>query len=119
MSDHVFLTVEMTINPGALDDFRALVKEMVGQVQANEPETLNYEWSLSEDDSTCHVYERYANSAAIMAHFAWFGENFAERIMALVQLTGFTVYGNASDEVKAAVADFGAVIMAPIGGFAR
>lgn len=119
MSDHVHWIIEMTINPGALDDFRAVTKEMIDQVQANEPETLAYEWFISSDDSTCHVYERYANSAAVMTHHAWFGANFAERVMALVKPTRVVVYGNPNDEVKTALKDFGAAYMAPIGGFAR
>ena len=46
-----------------------------------------------------------------MTHHAWFGANFAERVMALVKPTRVVVYGNPNDEVKTALKDFGAAYM--------
>ncbi len=119
MSDNVYWVLELAIKPGELDNFKALMKEMVEATQANEPHTLNYEWTISEDSQSCHIYERYADSTATMAHLKTFGEKFAERFMAALEPTRFTVYGNPNDEVKGALSGFGAVFMAPIGGFAR
>jgi len=87
--------------------------------QSNEPDTLNYEWFISEDQQTCHIYERYVDSAATMIHLATFGEKFAERILATVEPTRFVVYGNPDETVRGALAGFGAVHMEEIGGFAR
>jgi quinol monooxygenase YgiN len=119
MSDNVYWVLELTIKPGELDNFRALMKEMVEGTQSNEPNTLNYEWTISEDSQYCHIYERYADSAATMRHLRTFGEKFAERFMAALEPTRFTVYGNPNDEVKEALSGFGAVYMSQIGGFAR
>ncbi len=85
MNDAVHLLLALNIKEGELDNFKALVKEMVDATQANEPGTLNYEWFLSDDEKTCHLYERYADSAATMTHLASFGQNFAVRIMAAVE----------------------------------
>ena len=37
-----------------------LMDEMVESTQA-EPETLSYDWFVSDDGSTVHIYERYAD----------------------------------------------------------
>ena len=118
MSDIVFWVLELAIKPGEHDNFKALMKDMVEATQANEPNTMNFEWFISEDNKSCHIYERYADSAAVMTHLGNFAE-FAERFMATMDLTRLMVYGNASDEVKEALSGFGAVHLTSIGGFAR
>ena len=119
MSDQVSWLLEMKITPGAADGFKSLMNEMVEAIRTTEPGTLNYEWSLSEDGTTCHLYERYANSAATMTHLASFGANFAERFLAAVQPTRITVYGNPDAQVRSALDPFGAVYMTSASGFAR
>ena len=119
MSEQVYLVIELAIKPGELDHFKELMTEMVDNTQTNEPNTLNYEWSISDDDKSCHLYERYADSAATITHLTAFGEKFGHRIMAIVEVTRFVVYGNPNSDVKEALSGFGAVFMSPIGGFAR
>ncbi len=119
MSEQVYFVVELAIKPGELDNFKGLTKEMVEATQANEPDTLNYEWTINEDNTVCHIYERYTDSAAVMAHVAWFGQNFAEKVMTASDITRFTVYGNPNEAVRETLGGFGAVFMSPIGGFAR
>ncbi len=110
--------VEVSIKPGQLDNFKSLVEELV-QSTRKEPNTLAYEWFLGEDNSICHIYERYADSAAVMTHLGTFVEKFAERFMSVVDLTRITVYGAPNDEVKAALAGFGATFMGQLNGFGR
>lgn len=119
MSDNVHWMLELKIKDGALDDFKALMTEMTSATEANEPGTLNYEWYISDDQKTCHLYERYVDSAATMVHLGSFGANFANRFMTLVEPTRFVVYGNPNNDVRAALAGFGAVHMTQIAGFAR
>jgi len=119
MSDYVYWLFEVAIKDGEFDNFKKLMGEMVEATQANEPNALNYEWTISEDGQSCHLYERYADSAAAMTHLGAFGEKFADRFMASVELTRFVVYGNPNSEVKQALSGFGAVFMTPFGGFAR
>lgn len=118
MSDHVSWLLELALKPGELDNFKALMGEMVESTQA-ERGTLNYEWSISDDGEACHIYERYADSGAVMTHLGSFGAKFAERFLGAVDPTRFVVYGTPSDEVKEALGGFGPVYMAPFGGFAR
>ena len=119
MSDNVHWLLELKIKDGALDDFKALMREMVGAAKSNEPNTMNYEWFISEDNTTAHLYERYTDSAAVMTHLQWFGENAAERFLATVEPTALSVYGDPSAEVREALGGFGAVHYGQIGGFAR
>ncbi len=119
MSDHVYWILEVTVKPGEADNFTAVMNDMVEATQANEPDTLNYEWTLSADGATCHIYERYADSAAVMTHLASFGANFADRILAAVEPTRFTVYGDPSTDVREALGAFGPAYMTPCAGFSR
>ncbi len=119
MSDTVSWVLEMAIKPGELDNFKALMDEMVEATQSSQPDTTHYEWFYSDDGSACHIYERYTDSAATMVHLAAFGENFAERFLGAADVARLVVYGNPSEEVRGVVGGFGAVIMEQLGGFAR
>jgi quinol monooxygenase YgiN len=118
VSDNVFFIAELAIRPGQLDAFKALMHDMVEATKANEPGALNYEWFISEDGTTCHIYERYADAAAALTHMANFAA-FGERWAAAVEVTGATLYGTPNDEMKAMLAQSGGTAMAPLGGFAR
>ena len=65
-----------------------------------------------------HVYERYTDDDAVMAHMAGFAPH-AERFMAAVSPTGFTVYGEVADSTREALAGMGAVHYGTLGGFHR
>lgn len=119
MSDTISWMLELNIKPGELDNMKALMKEMVEATRANEPGALNYEWFISEDEKTCHIYERYANSAAVMTHLGNFGRNFAKRFVAVFEPTSQVVYGNPNDELRKVLAKAGAVFMGPLDGFSR
>ena len=119
MSDNIFWVLEAAIKEDELGNFKSLMKEMVNATKANEPDAINYEFFISEDGKSCHIYERYNDSAAVMTHLGTFGQKFTDRFMATVKPVRFTVYGNPSDEVKKALGSMGAVFLAPSAGFAR
>ena len=111
--------LELNVKPGSEKVLRALMNEMVTATRTNEAGTLNYEWSLSADGSVCHLYERYADSAATMTHLATFGAKFASRFLEVLKPVRLTVYGAPSPEVKGALAGFNPVYMEPASGFSR
>ena len=115
--DNVIWTVEGQIKEGQKDDLLSLMAEMCETVE-KEPGTHHYEWTLSTNDSTLHVYERYKDFAAAKAHLPTWGK-FSDRFTAAVEITKFVVYSNLDDELKDAVAGLNPVYMAPIGGFAK
>ena len=57
MNNNVVLMAEFSINSGELDNFKALVKEMVEATQANEPDTMIYEIFISEDGKSCQIID--------------------------------------------------------------
>lgn len=119
MSDIVSWVVDVTINPGELDNFKTLAGELVQATQTNEPKTLAYEYLLGEDNSTCHIYERYADSGAAMTHLGTFGERFAKRFMGMVSLNRLTVYGSPNADLKKELSGLGATFMPQFNGFSR
>ena len=116
MSDAISFVIDLRIKAGEIDNFRALMAEMVASAEANEPGTVNYEWYVSDDERICHIYERYADSQATVTHLGTFAEKFADRFMAVLEPTRFMVYGDASAEVREIVGQFGAVCMNPAAG---
>lgn len=119
MNSHVCWMLEMQVREGREDDLRALMAEMAAATETNEPGTLDYEWSLSADGRQCHLWERYADSAAAMAHAATFGSRYAARFFDVLAPVRLVLYGSPSDEVRAALAPFSAFVMEPAAGFSR
>jgi len=114
MSDQISWPVELAVKPGQIDNFRALTTEMVestGQVAG----VLNYERFVSADGNFVHVYERYTDSAAAVAHLQRFTKNFSGRFMTMVERTHFIVFGNPSDELRELLDQFGATYLTPFG----
>jgi quinol monooxygenase YgiN len=115
----IYWVFELAINPDRFGDLQTLLGDMVEATQKNEPGTLSYEWTISDDQQVCHVYERYRDSAAVMTHLESFGANFAARLMEAVRPARLVVYGTPSAQVKDGLAGLGPVYMAPFGGFRR
>ena len=118
MSDVLSWNLQLSIRDGRYEDLQALIEEMVESTRS-EKGTLVYEWFVTDDQSTCHIYERYADEAAVMAHLANFGLKFAERFTSCLEPTAFYVYGEPSDEVRGALDGLRAVYLGPVGGFSR
>ena len=119
MNENIIAMAEFSIKPDELDNFKALVQEMVEATQANEPDIMTYEFFISEDGMSCQIIERYVDSAAVMAHLGHFGSKFGDRFMAFAEPKGSKVCGNPSDELREVMSSFGATIFAPVGGFTR
>ena len=119
MKNHVYWMLELEIQPGREQDFRVLMNEMVTATLANEPGTLTYEWSISEDGRMCHIFEEYTDSAATLVHLGNFGEKYAARFLEILSPKRFMIYGSPDQQVKDALAAFGAVYMQFAEGFKR
>ncbi len=111
--------LEMEIQPGQADNVQPLLDEMAKATEADEPGALHYEYYINADKTRCTVLERYADNAAVMTHLGNFGAKFAERFLTAFAPVRFTVYGPADEQVKAALAGFGATHETLIAGFSR
>lgn len=118
MQGQVSWVLETTVKPGQFDTFKALMEEMV-EGTSTEPQTLGYEWYLGDDGSTVHIYEKYADSDAMVDHVNGFLEKWAERFMACIDVVRFTVYGEPSAAARELLAGFGPTYLGSWGGFAR
>jgi quinol monooxygenase YgiN len=117
MSAEVYWVLELSVQQG-LDQLKALMKDMVASTQS-EPGTLNYEWNVSEDGRTCHIHERFKDSASVVAHLGTFGAKFAKRFMAALKPVRVVVYGAPDKTAKEALAAMKPQYMAVLGGFKR
>jgi quinol monooxygenase YgiN len=117
MGDQISWCVELAVKPGQLDNFQALTGEMV-EAARREHGVLAYQRFVSADCKLVLVYERYADSAAALAHLRQFEKNFAKRFSEMAERTRFTVLGNPSDELRALLDGFGARYLKPFGDFA-
>lgn len=118
MGDQVSWLLELAVKPGKLDELRTLMTEMVESTRA-EAGTLSFEWFISDDGATVDIYERYADSGAVLAHVTTFGQKFAGRFLAALDPTRLTVFGDPSDEAREALDGFGASYLGNFGGFVR
>jgi len=118
MASTVSWNLQLSVREDQLENARTLMAEMVEATRA-EAGTLAYEWFLAADGASCHICERYADSDAALAHLGNFGANFAERFLGCFEPTGLLVYGEPSDEARAALDGFGAVYFGTFGGFSH
>ena len=119
MSDIIEWVLEMDVQPGQADSFQALIEEMSTATKNDEPGALVYEYYTNDDRSKVTVIERYADNAAVMVHLGNFAAKFADRFLAAFAPFRFTVYGPANQEVRDALAGFGATHMSLAAGFYR
>jgi len=118
MEGHVSWVIELAVKDGQIDTFRDLMEEMVAGT-STESGTLGYEWYSSDDGGTVHIYEKYADSDAMIAHVSGFMQNWAGRFLACVDVTRFVTYGDPSPAARELLDGFGATYLAAWGGFSR
>ena len=108
--------LELAVNPDQFDVVWALMEEMVASTRT-EPGALGYAWWVGEENRTVALYERYADSDAVVAHMATFGERFAPRFLAAMAPTRLTVFGDPSEEARQTVAGLNPTYLGFLGGF--
>lgn len=119
MTDEVYWVLELEVKAGRDADFQALKGEMIAATEANEPGTLSYEWTTSEDGRRCHIYERYRDSTALLTHLATFGERFAQRFLDILTPTRFVVYGTPTPAAREGLAGLEPIYFGNLSGFSR
>ena len=113
------IIAKLTFQDGKREEGLRVFDQMFEHVNTNEPGTLIYEISISEDGSLVHSYERLADSEAALTHFGTVGETFLERFLAALDPERIVVYGTPSAALKEATAAFHPTYMQPLAGFTR
>ena len=117
MGAEISWVFEAVIRPDGLDQYGALAREISADNQAAEPGQQIFEWFVDGHD--VHIYERYQDSAAALAHVQRFVEHFAARFLDLCTPTRMSVYGQPADDLKVALTDFRPRYLGPLAGYAR
>ena len=65
--NQIHFRAEFTIEEGKIEEFKKLVQDMSRIVEANEPDTIDYQFYLNKDETECIVHETYVNSEAALA----------------------------------------------------
>ena len=117
MHNHISWWVELSIQPSDINAYRNLTQEMI-EFARTEPGTLIYERYLDNDGVTIHVFERYIDSRAAVAHMRNFDALFADRFHGMIERKRFTVFGDPSAELRELLDRFSARYVALLGGFA-
>lgn len=117
MSEIIYWVLAVKIQPGQEGLFKEISAQLIESTR-NEPGTLNYEWTLSEDGQVCHIYERYVNSAAIQHHIEKNGA-LVGRLFTIATPISFHIYGSPDESTRGALADLKPVYFSPLGGFSR
>jgi quinol monooxygenase YgiN len=116
MQNHVSWWVELAVKPGQLANFEKLTAEMI-EATRTEAGVLSYQRFISNDNQIIHVYERYADSSAAVAHLRRFREVFSDRFASMVERRRFHVYGDLSTELRTLLDEFGVTYLRPFGSF--
>jgi quinol monooxygenase YgiN len=112
--------VELAIEGSKIEEYKKLVQDMVRVVEANEPDTINYEFYLNKSETSCVVNETYAHSEAALAHAKGVAsQTILPKIFNISRITRFDVYGDPSDELQKALTSFGAQAYNLFAGFSR
>jgi quinol monooxygenase YgiN len=120
--DHnqIHFRAEFTIEEGKIEEYKKLVQEMSRVVEANEPDTINYQFYLNGAETKCIVHETYANSEAVLAHNASVAsQTILPKIFNVSRISRFDVYGNPSEELQRVLTSFGPETYNLFAGFSR
>ena len=119
-NNQIHFKAEFIIEEGKIEEYKKLVKEMSILVKANEPETLNYQFYLNQDNTKCIVYETYTNSEAVFAHFNGVAsQTILPKVFNVARIIKFEVYGNPSEELQKVLTSFSPHIYNLFAGFSR
>lgn len=89
-------------------------------VEANEPDTMNYQFYLNRGGKKCIVYETYSNSEAVFAHINGVAsQTMLPKIFNVSKISKFEVYGNPSQELQKLLTIFSPHIYTQFTGFTR
>ena len=118
--NQIHFRAEFTIEEGKIEEFKKLVQEMSRMVEANEPDTMVYQFYLNKDETKCIVHETYTNSEAVLAHNnSVASQTRLPKVFSVSRISRFDVYGNPSKELQKALTSFSPQTHNPFAGFSR
>jgi quinol monooxygenase YgiN len=118
--NQIHFRAEFTIQEGKIEEYKRLVQEMSKVVEANEPDTINYQFYFNRAETKCIVSETYTNSEAVFAHNAGVAsQTILPKIFNVSRISRFEVYGNPSEELQKVLTSFDPQTYNLFAGFSR
>jgi quinol monooxygenase YgiN len=117
--NQIHFRAEFTIEEGKIEEYKKLVQDMSRVVEANEPDTINYQFYLNRAETKCIVHETYANSEAVLAHITGVASQTILPKVFSVSISRFDVYGNPSKILQKALTSFNPQTYNLFAGFSR
>jgi len=99
MKDEILLIAQFEINKEKIDEFKDLYNQGIETVRQRQPDVLNFNLYLNQDETVLSSVEVYRDSQAILKHFEYSSERIG-KILKICKVTNVEVYGNVSDEIK-------------------
>lgn len=110
--------IQFTIEDGKTEEFKKLADGFIALTQANEPNTLSYQWWVAEEGPHALLYETFTDSDGLLTHLGNVGPSLPD-LLAIAPITRWEVFGDASADARKAMADLGAVYFSHSNGFDR
>ena len=118
--NQIHFRAEFTIEEGKIEEYKKLVQDMSRVVEANEPNTINYQFYLNRDETKCIVHETYTNSEAVLAHNNGVAsQTILPKIFSVAKISRLDVYGNPRKGLQKVLTSFGAQTYNLFAGFIR
>jgi quinol monooxygenase YgiN len=118
--EQIEFRAEFTIQEGKIEEYKQLIQEMSRVVEANEPDTIGYQFYLSTDETRCIVSEKYLNSESVFVHSNGIAsQTILPKIFNVSRISRFEVYGNPNEELQKVLATFSPKIYNLFAGFSR
>jgi quinol monooxygenase YgiN len=119
-SRQITIRAEITIEEGKIDEYKKLIQDMSKEVEANEPDTINYQFYLKRDATKCIVWETFTNSESLLARMSGTAsQTILPKISSVSKINRIDVYGNPSEELQKTLIGFGAQTYNFFTGFSR
>ena len=118
MTNEIQYTLEWTIKPKGLKDFKELANKAVNLVRDNDPGMKGYQWYFNEDETKCYTAEWQSSSESLLAHLQTVGD-ILPKLLAYSDITRFEVFGNPNPQALEAVNGLGAKVFRYFNGFTR
>ncbi len=119
VSEKLVILLELKVNKGyTKQDVGTLVKKLNDFVRANEPNTYDYTYFISENGKRVFLIEKYLTSEDMILHAKNFegGPNF-EPFMKMFEIDKFIIAGNSTDELKELLKAYPIEYRTSIGGW--
>ena len=118
MSSAIVTDFQLSIKEGQVEAFKAFVNTMIEVTDANEPNTLVYEWFINEDGSECHLLETFRDSDAFMTHLGNVGHMF-DTLFQFATMTRAKIFGSPSNELQQSLDPLGVEYFGHFNGVTR